>query len=32
MNENKYNESVIISVTEWINENLDQRLSIDDIA
>ncbi|MGG6109995.1 helix-turn-helix domain-containing protein [Pantoea allii] len=32
MNENKYNESVIISVTEWINKNLDQRLSIDDIA
>lgn len=32
MNENKYNESVIISVTEWINNNLDQRLSIDDIA
>ncbi len=32
MNENKYNESVIIFVTEWINENLDQRLSIDDIA
>jgi len=32
MNENKYNESVIISATEWINENLDQRLSIDDIA
>lgn len=32
MDENKYNESVIISVTEWINKNLDQRLSIDDIA
>lgn len=32
MNENKYNESVIISVTEWINKNLDQRLTIDDIA
>jgi len=32
MNENKYNESVIISVTEWINNNLDQRLSVDDIA
>ncbi|MGK3142544.1 helix-turn-helix domain-containing protein [Pantoea sp. C2G6] len=32
MNENKYNESVIISVTEWINCHLDQRLSIDDIA
>ncbi|AWQ20858.1 AraC family transcriptional regulator [Pantoea ananatis] len=32
MNENKYNESVIISVTDWINKNLDQRLSIDDIA
>ena len=32
MNENKYNESVIISITEWINHNLDQRLSVDDIA
>jgi len=32
MNENKYNESVIVSITEWINNNLDQRLSVDDIA
>lgn len=32
MNESKYNESVIVSVTEWINNNLDQRLSVDDIA
>lgn len=32
MSENKYNESVIISVTEWINNNLGQRLSVDDIA
>ena len=32
MNERKYNESVIVSVTEWIDNNLDQRLSVDDIA
>ncbi|ORM51491.1 AraC family transcriptional regulator [Pantoea conspicua] len=32
MNDGKYNESVIITVTEWINNNLDQRLSVDDIA
>lgn len=32
MNENNYNESVIVSITEWINNNLDQRLSVDDIA
>ncbi len=32
MNDNKYNESVIVSITEWINHNLDQRLSIDDIS
>lgn len=32
MGEHKYNESVIISITEWINHNLDQRLSVDDIA
>ncbi|MEG3110885.1 MULTISPECIES: helix-turn-helix domain-containing protein [Pantoea] len=32
MNENKYNEGVIISITEWINNNLNQRLSINDIA
>lgn len=32
MKEHKYNESVIISITEWINHNLDQRLSIDDIS
>lgn len=32
MSENKYNESVIVSITEWINNNLDQRLSVDDIA
>lgn len=28
----KYNEGVIDSVTKWIMDNLDQRLSIDDIA
>lgn len=32
MNERKYNESVIVSITEWINNNLEQRLSVDDIA
>lgn len=32
MNEKRYNESVIVSITEWINNNLDQRLSVDDIA
>ena len=32
MSENKYNESAIISVTEWINNNPGQRLSVDDIA
>ncbi|WP_315313665.1 helix-turn-helix domain-containing protein [Pantoea vagans] len=32
MKENRYNESVIDSITEWINNNLDQRLSVDDIA
>jgi AraC-like DNA-binding protein len=32
MQERKYNEGVIYSVTNWIEENLDQRLSIDDIA
>ncbi|WP_337012194.1 AraC family transcriptional regulator [Pantoea sp. AS142] len=32
MSENKYNESVIVSITEWIDNNLDQRLSVDDIA
>ena len=32
MREKKYNEEVIDSVTEWINNHLDQRLSIDDIA
>ncbi|MFB6328171.1 helix-turn-helix domain-containing protein [Pantoea deleyi] len=32
MTDNKHNESVIISITEWINHNLDQRLSVDDIA
>jgi len=32
MNENTYNESVIVSVTAWINNNLDQRLTVDDIA
>ncbi|ORM62621.1 AraC family transcriptional regulator [Pantoea rodasii] len=28
----KYNEGVIDSVTKWIMDNLDQRLSVDDIA
>ena len=32
MMQQKYNEGVIDSVTKWILENLDQRLSIDDIA
>ncbi|WP_058973786.1 helix-turn-helix domain-containing protein [Type-D symbiont of Plautia stali] len=32
MMQKKYNEGVIDSVTKWIMENLDQRLSIDDIA
>lgn len=32
MMQKKYNEGVICSVTAWIMENLDQRLSIDDIA
>ncbi|MGD9426301.1 helix-turn-helix domain-containing protein [Pantoea sp. NSTU24] len=32
MTHDKYNESVIISLTEWINNNLDQRLSVNDIA
>ncbi len=32
MTQQKYNEGVIDSVTEWIISNLDQRLSIDDIA
>ena len=32
MQERKYNEGVILAVTDWIVENLDQRLSIDDIA
>ncbi|WP_313683702.1 helix-turn-helix domain-containing protein [Pantoea sp.] len=32
MQERKYNEGVIDSVTHWIENNLDQRLSIDDIA
>ncbi|MEG3127528.1 helix-turn-helix domain-containing protein [Pantoea cypripedii] len=32
MQERKYNEGVIDSVTHWIEDNLDQRLSIDDIA
>lgn len=32
MTQQKYNEGVIDSVTEWIMANLDQRLSIDDIA
>jgi AraC-like DNA-binding protein len=32
MTQQKYNEGVIDSVTEWITANLDQRLSIDDIA
>lgn len=32
MMQQKYNEGVIDSVTEWIMANLDQRLSIDDIA
>ncbi len=32
MTQQKYNEGVIDSVTEWIMTNLDQRLSIDDIA
>ncbi|WP_343551638.1 helix-turn-helix domain-containing protein [Pantoea sp.] len=32
MTQTKYNEGVIDSVTEWIMANLDQRLSIDDIA
>jgi len=32
MTQPKYNEGVIDSVTEWIMSNLDQRLSIDDIA
>lgn len=32
MTHHKYNESIIISITEWINNNLDQRLSVNDIA
>lgn len=32
MREKKYNEEVIDTITEWINSNLDRRLSIDDIA
>ncbi len=32
MMQQKYNQGVIDSVTEWIMANLDQRLSIDDIA
>ena len=32
MMQQKYNEGVIDSVTKWILQNLDQRLSIDDIA
>lgn len=32
MQERKYNEGVILAVTDWIVDNLDQRLSIDDIA
>ena len=32
MTQQKYNEGVIDSVTEWIMANLDQRLTIDDIA
>lgn len=32
MEERKYNESVIDTVTLWINNNLENRLSIDDIA
>jgi len=32
MREKKYNEEVIDTITDWINNHLDQRLSIDDIA
>ncbi len=32
MRENKYNEEVIDTITDWINNHFDQRLSIDDIA
>ena len=32
MMQQKYNEGVIDSVTSWIMDNLDQRLSVDDIA
>ncbi|WP_312240541.1 helix-turn-helix domain-containing protein [Pantoea sp.] len=32
MEETKYNESVIDTLTLWINDNLENRLSIDDIA
>lgn len=32
MDEKKYNEGVIDTVTLWINNNLENRLSIDDIA
>lgn len=32
MREKKYNEEVIDTITNWINNHLDHRLSIDDIA
>ncbi|MBE5253127.1 MAG: helix-turn-helix domain-containing protein [Enterobacterales bacterium endosymbiont of Blomia tropicalis] len=32
MSDKKYNEGVIISLTLWINNHLDQRLTVDDIA
>lgn len=32
MDEKKYNEGVIDTITLWINNNLENRLSIDDIA